>query len=654
MRGPSSKGAFRFSSVGLLCLIPGLLLVAPTPGDAQAGTEVSGDGECDVPSHQGLVMTTFSSTGGENRMLDFKYPVIRCPGGVQIRADSALMYESTNYTQLFGNVVFSDQDSRLAADRAQYFSDQRRLVAQENAVLTDLAEGSVIRGDNITLIRAGPQQAEDFLLVRGRRPHATLYPSIRPDTTAAVPDTLAAVPDTLAAVPDTLAAVQDSAAVPDSVTVPPDTVAGPPEALVTDTTAVQPDSAQIELVRIPPPEEDLPEVIGPQPEPQVERVPYEIDASQFTLEGSRFFRAIGSVVVTRDSLRAEADSLEYDHDEAFLFLSQNATVENAGTDLAAQNIRLAIPQDEIREALATGEAVLLGEDLRLLAPIITMFFTEGQMERLVAVRDAVADSAYAEMDEEAKERQRMQRGPPPMAAQELGFSEFPRRPYALAQDFVLEGDSVEVIAPSEVLEEVRAMGGARGESAGRDTLNSEETPELISKDWLEGNTIVAFFSSGGDTLVAVDPESPEEEVAPVVEPPPVADPAGGTPADTTGTDYVMERLLAQGNARSMYRMAPSDSTLAAEGGHFAIHYVVGDEITILLNAAGEAEKMEVTGQTRGIHLEPTGVEPPVADSLSLPDTVVVPDTLVVPDTMVVPDTSGVARGGRRVIGGRKG
>ena len=112
-------------------------------------------------------------------------------------------------------------------------------------------------------------------------------------------------------------------------------------------------------------------------------------------------------------------------------------------------------------------------------------------------------------------------------------------------------------------------------------------------------------------------------------------------ADSTGADYRLERLVARGNARSMYRMAPSDSTLVEGGDLFAIHYVVGDEITILLNEAGEAEKMEVKGETRGIHLEPVGRGGMVVDST------VVPDTMIVPDTMVVPDTSAVggARGG---------
>jgi hypothetical protein len=111
-------------------------------------------------------------------------------------------------------------------------------------------------------------------------------------------------------------------------------------------------------------------------------------------------------------------------------------------------------------------------------------------------------------------------------------------------------------------------------------------------------------------------------------------------ADTTQAKYQLDRLLALGSARSMYRMAPSDSTLAEEGVARAVHYVMGDQITILLNSAGEAERMEVVGQTRGIHLEPIEGEVGIADSLAVPDTAAVPDTLTVPDTAKV-----VGRGG---------
>jgi lipopolysaccharide export system protein LptA len=617
------------------CFLGFFALFAAGPVAPAAGQ--GGDG-CDVPRHQGLVMQTFNNISGEDRIFYFKSPTIRCPDGVTIQADSAVIYESTNYTQLLGNVVFSDPESRLTSDNAQYFSDQRRLRAEGYPVLTNLTDGSVIRGDQIILTRAGPQTPEDALVVTGRRPHATLYP------TRAAP---VEEPDTASAGGPEME--PDSAqALPDTIQTPPDTLQAPPLQVALDTLQEAPDTLQAVLDTLGVPEEEPPptplearDAPEAQEEPEVDRVPYEIDATRFDLQGSRFFRATGSVVVIRDSLRAVADSLEYDQDLGSLFLSKEASVTMAQTDLAADSIRLQIPGDEVREAFATGNAVLEGEDLRLLAPFVTLFFTEGRMERLVAIRDVLADSLFAEMDEDERERERLRRGVPPLPAREMGFTEFPRRPYALAQDFALEGDSLEVLAPGEVLEEVKAMGRARGESEGRDSLNADWTPELISSDWLEGDTIVAFFREVEDSIsVTVDPVSDVDQDIDLDEPPPVptrgaVEAAQPTEADTTQSDYQLDRLLAMGGARSMYRMAPSDSILAEEGGALAVHYVMGDEITIILNSAGEAERMEVVGQTRGIHLEPIRGEVGIVDSLVVPDTVAVPDTAKV-----------VGRGGR--------
>ena len=602
----SSVRVLRVSLFGLFWL-PLALFVVPVKALAQ------GDAGCDVPNHGGMVMTTLSN---ETRMFFFTTPTIRCPGGVRIRADSARVYESTNYNLLWGNVVFWDEDSRLSADQAQYFSEQSRLVAQGNAVLTELTEGSVIRGDNMTLIRAGPQRPEDFLTVTGRRPHATLYPTQRPEPEAVLPDragqgvpvmppdSSVTLPDSATAPPDSAVTPPDSAtAPPDSATTPPDSATSPPESSI---------SAGAELPSLAPPV--MSEPAEATPEPEADRVPYEIDAQRFVLEGTRFFRATGSVVVARDSLTAVADSLEYDQEVGALFLSQGARVTTAQTDLAADAIRLDIRQDEVREAVATGEAVLDGEDLRLLAPIVHLFLTEGRMERLVALRDPVADSIAAEMTEEAEGEEVMGRGALHSAVIELGLEEFPRRPYALAQDFIIEGDSLEILAPEEVLEEVWAMGNARGESMGRDSLNAPDTPLLIARDWLEGDTIVAFFGKGGDSLSATE------------EPIPVRD-REVVDADADQADYRLKRLVARVRARSMYRMVASDSTVVAEGSRFAIHYVIGDEIAILLNQEGEAERMEVIGQTRGIHLEPIVGRGEAVDSVA------------------VPDTSGISRGG---------
>jgi hypothetical protein len=287
---------------------------------------------------------------------------------------------------------------------------------------------------------------------------------------------------------------------------------------------------------------------------------------------------------------AVADSVEYDGEEGILSLSREARLNTSDFELSAQEIRLDIPQDDIREIEARNESILEGEDLQLLAPTIRMYLTDGELERLDAVRDPVLDSVPQET---------LDQRPPNQRAVELGFPQFPLRPHAFAQDFLLQGDSVEVEAPANVLKQVKAMGAARGESMAGDSLNTEETPPLIRRDWLEGDTIFAVFSPVDDSQEPEDPAA----VSPEARQPPAPTRTDVPEAQSDSSRYRLDRLIAQGSARSLYRLSPSDSTLAGEENRLAIHYVIGDEITILMTE-GEVDRMEVKGSTRGIHLEP--------------------------------------------------
>ena len=126
-----------------------LLLLPRAVARAQASP---GEG-CQVPHFARLTNLAFSNG---TRVSYFSAPIILCSQGLRISADSAVVYEATNLTQLFRNVVFQDPESRLTADRANYFNQEDRLRAWGGVVLTDLEEGSVIHGDTIVMVRAGP------------------------------------------------------------------------------------------------------------------------------------------------------------------------------------------------------------------------------------------------------------------------------------------------------------------------------------------------------------------------------------------------------------------------------------------------------------------------------------------------------------------
>jgi hypothetical protein len=168
------------------------------------------------------------------------------------------------------------------------------------------------------------------------------------------------------------------------------------------------------------------------------------------------------------------------------------------------------------------------------------------------------------------------------------------RPVALADAFELTADSLEVISAADVIERVIAVGDARSVSRSRDSLNVEVLPELARSDWLEGDTVVI-------TLV------------------PVPDSVSG--ADSAGAAYEVERIVARVAARSLYRLPPEDSAAVPGVDPPAVHYVVGNEITLIM-AGGEVQSMEVVGQTSGVHLEPARMSRD-----SLPDSVAVaPDS----------------------------
>lgn len=229
------------------------LLLGPSLLSGQEG------GDCNVPSFAVWNPRTLSNG---TRISYFVRPTIVCGGGVRIRADSAVVFEATNFTSLHGNVSFQDDTKRLTAGQAQYFTRSRQLRAWVNPEVTDLSRGSVIRGDTVVLLRATETRPQERLTVTGRRPHATLYPSIQPpeepDTTSAV-DTLA-VPDSMAAqevVPGDTAALepaqQDTAAVDTLAaadTAAADTLALEPTAV--DTAAADTAAADTAAIRPPP------------------------------------------------------------------------------------------------------------------------------------------------------------------------------------------------------------------------------------------------------------------------------------------------------------------------------------------------------------------------------------------------------------------
>ena len=161
---------------------------------------------------------------------------------------------------------------------------------------------------------------------------------------------------------------------------------------------------------------------------------------------------------------------------------------------------------------------------------------------------------------------------------------------------------------------------ARSVSVARDSLNVEALPEIVRTDWLEGDTVIVTF-------VPVDTLERVESVADTLE-------SQRSAADTAQSAHRIDHIVARGDAKSLYRLPPSDTTAVPGTDAPAVHYVLGEEIKIIM-LEGAVDRMEVTGQTRGMHLEPV---PVIEDSLAAEDAAI--DTATAVDTSNAGDTTG--------------
>lgn len=614
---------------------------SPTPSAAPVSPQ-EGARSCELIRNQWVYIRVL---GDNSRNSYVSGPLeVRCDGGVRIQADSAVIYEASGYTQLFGNVMFEDPQKRLTSERANYFDNDRRLVALGDGRVVDKVRQSVITGDTVVYARARPPfRPDDLLNVRGNEPHAILFPPeprsepvdsaiprvVDPASdSSTVADTVAAAtpPDTATTDPAADSAGSaalgdapaDSSASPSAPVTPvePDTVAGAPGGLRDPTRAPLPPAAS------------------------ARRTPYEIDADHFSIVADRQFLGDGNVVITRDSLEAFGDSLRYDQDLGDVVLTGNARIEEASFDLVGDEVRLTERPGGEQEVRAVGNAVLVADQVDLTAPEIRIFLDDGSLDHLVAVKEAAVDGeAITAPGERPRGLQPATAGPVPPSAAEPAVADSAAdvtvpQPRALTEEFVLTGDSIEVIAPGEVLRTVTAVGAARGESTARDSLNSEATPDVARRDWLEGQTIIAYFVGVDSAGRREEPDSADSPARPDTS---AVAPSVGAGESDAGVR--LDRIVAQGSARSLYRMTPSDSAGVTEPGRLAIHYVSGDEIILTLRGRA-LDAMEVKGSARGFHLEPLALPAaPSPDSLAV-DSLSAADSASTSDTASVADTAG--------------
>lgn len=315
-------------------------------------------------------------------------------------------------------------------------------------------------------------------------------------------------------------------------------------------------------------------------------VPYTVEGDRIFLRGGSYFYSVGDVMIERDSILAFADSAEYDGDAETVHLAGSAKVETPNYNLVGKTIDMVLEANSLNTIAAHEEALLNGDDLTINSPEIELHMDDGLLNRLVAFSIPNEDGSPSR-------------------------SSIPQ-PVAVGEDFELTADSLDISLPDEVLENIFAAGRARSISSARDSLNVDLLPEIAKSDWLEGDTVIVTFEA--------NTPAPSE---------------GGATTDTSEPepDYRIERIVARVGARSLYRLTPSDTTALPGIDAPAIHYVTGDEITIIMDE-GEADRLEVQGRTRGFHLEPLPLSEP--DSLASDSATI--DTLAAVKSSTIHDT----------------
>ena len=555
----------------------------------------------------------------------------QCTDGTRIRSDSAVVWERSGNAFFYGNVHFEDPDTELSSDSARYFDNIQELIAYGTVVLTDRKGGAVIRGETLSYLSDSRFRKEDRILVYGGSPRATVYPARRPATPVATAEAEEdgepgeaeeAVGDSLtdeAANPEeeggpvvdslggeVVEATDDSiagelAVVVDSLgdevmEAPADSIEGETVPAVDSLGGEAPSVGAGELPEL----ARLDSLVGIDAEPSDEAgaeteedppadapvdsvtpLPYQVEAPRIMIDGRRFFRAGGGITVTRDSLEAVGDSLDYDQEVGAMLIVGDASVEDSGFRLMGLTVSMTPTAGLNEEILAREEARLTGDDVVMTAPAIRLFLEDSKVGRLVALStvppfagqgaeevdttgltpgDAARIREMAEAAAEAAE-----------AADSLEALDSLPRPSVIAAEFNLTGDSIEVLSPGQVLDEVTAVGAARADAMTRDSLPGDDLPEIARNDWMEGETIIARFvkdgpttdsagaatdpaNAGSDSTVAASDSTASASDAVV----PTADSTDG-PSDSGATRVRLETLTAVSDARSLYRLYRADT-----------------------------------------------------------------------------------------------
>jgi hypothetical protein len=332
-----------------------------------------------------------------------------------------------------------------------------------------------------------------------------------------------------------------------------------------------------------------------------QRDPMEVDADRITTVGENHVNAEGNVVIEGKEMDAWAQTAYYDATQERMELRTNARARGERYDLTGDFIEADLTDGSIEKVLSRGRARLIEERMRVTGPQLQLFFARDSLQRLVSGHAPSGDGAGG-------------------------------RSVALARGFRMEADSLEALTPGQRIRTVVAIGTAEGQAW--DTLQAAgpapadtTAPDTVGglalgdRDLIFADTITGFFKadSTGAAATARDSGLVRTDTAGADSVPPAAAPLPGDTlrppaARADSADAQLERMLAVGSARSLYRMRPSREEQARNpNGKHGINYVIADTIDLSF-VEGEVDVATVRGLKRGVYLDPLQQDTTARDS----------------------------------------
>ena len=343
-------------------------------------------------------------------------------------------------------------------------------------------------------------------------------------------------------------------------------------------------------------------VIPPQPDsaggvPDT-AVSTEVWADRMRFEGEEVFSAVGDVEIERGEMTGAGGTALFDQREEQMTLTGEAFVQTDRYRLDGQQIVAFLSGQELRTITSEVQARVESEELTVESDRIRIGFVDGRLDRMQAWNPR-GDSVP--------------------------------RALADARDFRLRADSIDALADSVGIQEVRAVGRAYGERNADPTVRS---PTAVSRDWIQGDTILGYFAheqtrrppgrvtpvpdrvtpvpdrvtpadmrlrpldtvpDGGEGL-RTDPASDSAAA-------PESGDAGPAPGPQDSVETVLERIVVIGGqlpALSLYRM-PAEQP----GDPPSINFLKANRITLYM-ADGDVTRVDAEGPLDGLYLAPSG------------------------------------------------